>query len=194
MVTTIKEWIVEYIKKGYVGVYTYGATQKAYGRELRRVRRSTKREKGQVRRAPGDVLRIPMAELRIIDETTALRVQERLSDRRERYLAAVKVKGGKHPFKASGKYLMSGGLLVCPDCGGLRGPQVSVARPARRHLYLFDAPQEARRLQEHVGAAHRGNRRERPRHDRRGGPRDGGHQPAAGSGGRRGRRHGTATG
>jgi hypothetical protein len=36
---------------------------------------------------------------------------------RTRYLASV-AKGGKVPERAHGKYLLSGGMLICPQCGG----------------------------------------------------------------------------
>jgi hypothetical protein len=45
------------------------------------------------------------------------RVDARRDDRRTRYLASV-AKGGRVPERAHGKYLLSGGLLVCPTCGG----------------------------------------------------------------------------
>jgi hypothetical protein len=63
-------------------------------------------------------VRVQVDELRIVQPDVAARVNEILGDRRERYLAAVKRNDGTAPHKAHGKYLLSGGMLVCPSCGG----------------------------------------------------------------------------
>ena len=55
--------------------------------------------------------------LRLVDPDVAARVDARRLDRRTRYLASV-AKGGRVPERAHGKYLLSGGMLVCPTCGG----------------------------------------------------------------------------
>lgn len=103
----------------YRGTYIYGQTQKLWGKELRRAVRGTRREKGQVRRDPSTWITVEMPELRIVDDAVAARVDLRLGDRRERYLNAVTAnrKGRKNPNMARGRYLLSGGLLVCPTCG-----------------------------------------------------------------------------
>ncbi|HXG69760.1 MAG TPA: recombinase family protein [Gemmatimonadaceae bacterium] len=101
----------------YRGLVVYGRTTKAYGRELLKVRRRTTREKGQVLNPEDTWLRIDAPALRIIDPDVAQRVDARRLDRRTRYLASVE-KGGRVPERAHGKYLLSGGMLVCPQCGG----------------------------------------------------------------------------
>lgn len=101
----------------YRGELVFGRTTKAYDRELRKVYRHTKREKGQVRRPESEWLRIEVPELRIVDAVVAERADAVRLTRRERYLAAV-AKGGHVPQRSHGRYLLSGGLLVCPTCGG----------------------------------------------------------------------------
>ena len=99
----------------YRGEVVYGKTKKAYGRELGK--RST-REKGMIAVPEERWLRREAPALRIIDADLARRVDARRLDRRTRYLAS-KAKGdGRVPERAHGKYLLSGGLLVCPTCGG----------------------------------------------------------------------------
>ena len=95
----------------------YGRTAKAYDRELKKVYRNTKREKGQVPRPEATWIRVQVPDLRIIDSALAEQVETLRHDRRTRYLAAV-AKGGRVPERSHGKYLLSGGLLVCPTCGG----------------------------------------------------------------------------
>jgi site-specific DNA recombinase len=102
----------------YRGEVVYGRSAKAYGRELRTVYRDTTREKGQIKRPEETWLRRENSALRIIDPDLARRVDARYHDRRTRYLAAVATKGGRVPQRAHGKYLLSGGLLICPTCGG----------------------------------------------------------------------------
>ncbi len=48
---------------------------------------------------------------------TSRRVSRRRTDRRSRYLASLAAGGGM-PEKAHGRYLLSGGMLKCPTCGG----------------------------------------------------------------------------
>jgi hypothetical protein len=98
----------------YRGVIEYGKSMKAYGRELRR--HGSKREKGQVAAPPESVIRIEAPQLRIVDADVAHRVDARREDLRSRYTASL-AKGGRVPERAHGKYLLSGGLLVCPQCG-----------------------------------------------------------------------------
>lgn len=98
----------------YRGEIVYGRSAKAYGRELGK--RST-REKGMIARPEDRWLRLDRPALRIIDPDVVARVDARRLDRRTRYLTSV-AKGGRVPERAHGRYLLSGGLLVCPTCGG----------------------------------------------------------------------------
>jgi DNA invertase Pin-like site-specific DNA recombinase len=100
----------------YRGDLVYGRTAKAYDRELKRVYPDTTREKGQIP-MPEDTWIQPHDEsLRIIDPVLAEKVDAKLDNRRTRYLAS-KAKGdGNH--KTHGRYLLSGGMLLCPQCGG----------------------------------------------------------------------------
>jgi hypothetical protein len=56
--------------------------------------------------------------LRIIDADLAARCDARRLDRRTRYNASVARGDGRVPERAYGKYLLSGGILICPTCGG----------------------------------------------------------------------------
>ena len=72
-----------------------------------------------------------------MDAEVTARVDARRTDRRARYLTSLGAKNGKRPEKAWGKYLLTGGLLVCPTCGGhfegLKYPkQVYVCATRRR--------------------------------------------------------------
>jgi site-specific DNA recombinase len=105
----------------YRGVLVYGKTAKAYGRELTKARsgasrRDAQREKGQVPTAEATWVRREMPTLRIVDAELVARVDARRAAWSRRVTAA-KAKG-RAPQNASGKYLLSGGLLVCPTCGG----------------------------------------------------------------------------
>jgi site-specific DNA recombinase len=109
----------------YRGEIVYGRTAKAYGRELKRVYRETTREKGQIPKPEETWIRVDPkiaaeveARVRIIDPEVAERVDERLADKRERYLAAVAKGDNRAPHKTHGKYLLSGGMLICQVCGG----------------------------------------------------------------------------
>jgi site-specific DNA recombinase len=98
----------------YRGEIVYGRCTKAYGRELGR---GAKREKGQIRQPENTWIRIEAPALRIIDHELIARVDSRRHDRRTRYLAS-KARGNGIPERAHGKYLLSGGMLICPSCGG----------------------------------------------------------------------------
>lgn len=100
----------------YRGEGVYGRTAKAYGRELKKVYHDTPREKGQVPRDEGTWTRFACPA--IIDAELAASVDERRADRRGRYLASLKKPRSRMPEKAHGKYLLSGGMLVCPVCSG----------------------------------------------------------------------------
>ena len=55
-------------------------------------------------------------EYRIIDVDLAERVDAVRGEKRDRYFASI-AKGGKVPERAHGKFLLSGGMLVCAECG-----------------------------------------------------------------------------
>jgi hypothetical protein len=97
----------------YRGEVVYGKTACAYGRELGK---QSAREHGQVPKPEETWTKVDMPELRIIDADLAARVDARREHWRSRVVAA-KAKG-RAPQNASGKYLLSGGLLICPTCGG----------------------------------------------------------------------------
>lgn len=97
----------------YRGEIIYGKTAKAYGRELPRERRS-KRDHGQVRRPEEKWIRLDAPELRIVDPHLAERVDEIRADRKKRH----KDKTSHLPRDTHGKYLLSGGMLICAECGG----------------------------------------------------------------------------
>jgi hypothetical protein len=59
-----------------------------------------------------------LPELRIVPADLAAWVDARWEDRHERYIASVRRNYGTAPWKAHGKYLLSGGMLICPTCGG----------------------------------------------------------------------------
>ena len=98
----------------YRGEIVYGRTAKAYGRELGK---RSNREKGMRPQPEAHWLRRDAPHLRIVGQDLAERVDAIRGDRRRRYLDSV-AKGGRVPERAHGKYLLSGGLLICPTCGG----------------------------------------------------------------------------
>ena len=110
----------------YRGEYVWGKTISAYGRELgqRKTRKGKQREAGQVPRPEETWIRRDVPKLRIIDADLAARVDARREDRYRRALAAKEK--GRAPQNAGGKYLLSGGMLICPTCGG--------------HFEVFKAP------------------------------------------------------
>ena len=124
----------------YRGEIVYGKTKSAYGREQgkRVTGKGRTREKAQIPTPEETWIRLPVNEsLRIVDPELAARVDARRTDRRTRYLTSLGSKNSKHPEKAWGKYLLTGGLLVCPTCGGhfegLKYPkQVYVCSTRRR--------------------------------------------------------------
>jgi len=71
----------------------------------------------QVRRPEESWIRREVPALRISDHDLATRVDERLGDRRKRYLAAKARNDGTTAHKSHGRYLLSGGMLPCPTCG-----------------------------------------------------------------------------
>ena len=100
----------------YRGMYIYGRSAKAYDRELKRVRRGTKREKGQILRPENTWVRVEMPELRIIPPDLERRADAKRHERRSRYFESLKRPDGRQPEKSHGKYLLTGGMLICP-CG-----------------------------------------------------------------------------
>jgi DNA invertase Pin-like site-specific DNA recombinase len=98
----------------YRGEVVWGKSAKAYGRELG-PKRTQNREKGQIPQPESSWVRMDVPELRIIDPGLAERVDTRRENRKARYLAALK-KHGRMPQRAHGKYLLSGGMLICPTC------------------------------------------------------------------------------
>jgi hypothetical protein len=96
----------------YRGQILYGRTAKAYGRELGKTKGT--REKGMIDVPADRWIRRDNPSLRIIDADLAARCDARRTEKHRR----LPRKGGHVPERASGKYLLSGGLLVCPTCGG----------------------------------------------------------------------------
>lgn len=114
-VSTIRSVLTRWLYRGEI---VYGRTAKAYDRELRKVRRHAKREKGQIPKPEATWIKVDAPHLRIVDVETAERVDARLTDRRQRYLDAVARNSTFQAHKTHGKYLLSGGMLICPNCGG----------------------------------------------------------------------------
>jgi DNA invertase Pin-like site-specific DNA recombinase len=96
----------------YRGELVYGRSAMAYGRETGK----PGCEEAQVPRPEDEWVRVPRPELRIVPEDLTDRVDARLAEGRETYLASRAA--GRAPHKGKGHYLLSGGLLKCPDCGG----------------------------------------------------------------------------
>ena len=105
----------------YRGEIVYGRTAKAYNRELRdRYPDDPERESGQIPK-PEDTWFCSTQwekQLRIVDPDVAASVDKKLAAKRERYLASVAQNNKTAPHKAHGTYLLSGGMLLCPSCGG----------------------------------------------------------------------------
>ena len=136
-VSTIREVLKRPLYRGEV---IYGKTKSASRRELRKLktRKGRAREKAQIKTPVETWIRLPVNEsLRIVDAELAAHVDARRTDRRRRYLTSRGAMNGKQPQKTWGKYLLTGGLLVCPTCGGhfegLKYPrQVYVCATRRR--------------------------------------------------------------
>ena len=58
-----------------------------------------------------------MPTLRIIEPDLAAKVDAIMDDRHTRYMASLK-DDGRALHKSHGRYLLSGGMLICPTCGG----------------------------------------------------------------------------
>ncbi len=103
----------------YRGERIWGRSRKAYGRELgqrTRGRFGRTREQGQIAQ-PDESQWVRGRTDRIIDAEVLREVDARLSANRARWLQSVE-RGGRHPERAHGTYLLSGGMLVCPVCDG----------------------------------------------------------------------------
>jgi site-specific DNA recombinase len=107
--TSVREVLT---RSTYRGEVVYGKTAKKYGRELR----DTSRERAQVKQSDAQWLRVDAPTLRIIDADLAARVDARRAVFAER--ADVAKRSNRAPQNTHGKYLLSGGLLVCPTCHG----------------------------------------------------------------------------
>ncbi len=99
----------------YRGTVIFGKTRSVFKQELQRAR-PTKKEKGQLPAPEASWLIREDASLRIIDSELAARVDARREHWRRRQ-AEGKVRG-RAPHRAHGRYLLSGGMLQCPTCGG----------------------------------------------------------------------------
>ena len=101
----------------YRGEVIYGRTKKAYGREIGR---GTTREKAQIDNPEWAWIRHDVPALRIISPDLAARVDARRKAMGESYKQSVSAKAERvrAPEKSWGKYLLSGGMLICPTCGG----------------------------------------------------------------------------
>ena len=94
----------------YRGIKRWGRTKKAYGRELGH----GGKEKGQILRPEKEWMHIEVPDLRIVPQELADRVDKIREAKKRRYHA----KEPNFPKHAGGKYLLSGGMLKCPDCNG----------------------------------------------------------------------------
>lgn len=101
-------------RSSYRGEATYGRTKNAYGREVKKADRNSEREHAQVKQPEEQWIRSSCPA--IIDQDLAARVDAR----REQWRARMEEgkQRGRAPQNAGGKYLLSGGLLICPTCGG----------------------------------------------------------------------------
>lgn len=99
----------------YRGEVVFGRTVSAYGREMKKAYPKTTRESGQIPQPEERWIRRPAESLRIIDADLAARVDARRESWQQRIAAS---KGHCKPQHAHGRFLLSGGLLLCPTCGG----------------------------------------------------------------------------
>jgi DNA invertase Pin-like site-specific DNA recombinase len=104
----------------YRGEIVYGRTRSAYGREIGKLSGGRVREKAQIPAPEETWTKLEAKEsLRIIDPDLAAQVDAKRQDRRSRYLSSLSRNGtSHHPEKTHGKYLLTGGMLICPTCGG----------------------------------------------------------------------------
>jgi site-specific DNA recombinase len=104
----------------YRGELVYGRTGAASRRQLRKQpkRSGPRREYAQVDKPEDTWIRVQNESLRIIDADLAARCDKRRLGLRHRYFASKARNDGRVPERAHGKYLLTGGMLVCPTCGG----------------------------------------------------------------------------
>jgi DNA invertase Pin-like site-specific DNA recombinase len=118
----------------YRGELIWGRTACKYGRELPK---GDKREMAQIVQPEESWVKLPVNEsLRIVDPELAVRVDARHTERRARYFSALAVTGTRVPERTHGKYLLTGGMLVCPTCKGhfeaIKYPQAAYVCATRR--------------------------------------------------------------
>jgi site-specific DNA recombinase len=116
--TTIRKLLTRPL---YRGDMVYGQTKREYSRKLKRERKRLKQDEtaceyGQIPQAEETWVSRPMPELRLVDPDLVVLVDNRMKDRRDRYFASLESEV-KRPDAAHGKYLLSGGMLVCDICG-----------------------------------------------------------------------------
>ena len=102
-------------RDAYRGLAVFGKTRSLYGRELGKKRftvRGDEREEAQLRTDPSTWQTVEVPGLRIVDEKIWQRVADRLADIQQRDV------GGRPSKKTRGVPLLTGGLLICPECGG----------------------------------------------------------------------------
>jgi site-specific DNA recombinase len=100
----------------YRGDVVWGRTTSVEGRELKKARPNTTRETGQIPQSEEHWIRREIPEQRLIGPELAARVDARFATWRKR--TEPKTKGDRLPQRAHGKYLLTGGMLICKTCGG----------------------------------------------------------------------------
>jgi len=100
----------------YRGTLVFGRTVSADARALKKMYPHSTREQGQIPTPEETWIRREVLALRIIPADLAARVDARRESWRQRTVAS-KV-NGRLKQRAHGKYLLSGGMLVCPTCHG----------------------------------------------------------------------------
>ena len=74
---------------------------------------------GQIAQPEESWIKLPVNEpLCIVDPELAARVDSRYNERRARYFSALTTDGTRVPERTHGKYLLTGGMLICPTCKG----------------------------------------------------------------------------
>jgi len=97
----------------YRGEMVWGKTRNVVGREAGRGR-----EQAQVPVPEEEWVRASRPDVRLVDEATVAAVDARLAGRREAYLKGKAAGRALHKGGGRGRFLLSGGMLICPDCGG----------------------------------------------------------------------------
>jgi site-specific DNA recombinase len=101
-------------RSAYRGEMIFGRTANAYGHEVKKAWPKSTREHAQITQPEDRWIRSTCHA--IVTPDLAARVDKRRDHWRSRAVEAKQ--RGRAPQNASGKYLLSGGLLVCPTCGG----------------------------------------------------------------------------